>query len=99
MSDIKVVQVEPTKENLLDRHLEGGQNGSVMYVAKETTYGYMGGWRMKYFTYEPGWYWNTWETAGGPVESQEAAVHAVEEALKSWDKYCEQEYRHWMNSY
>jgi hypothetical protein len=98
-SDLNVVQVKPTKENLLDRHLEGGQDGSVMCVAKETTYGYMGGWRMKYFTYEPGWYWNTWEEAGGPVESKEAAIEAVKESIKNWEEYCERGLRRWMNSY
>ena len=94
-----IVQKDPTEDNLLHRELQAGEDGSVMHVVAELVYGYMGGWEMQYIQYEPGWYWNTWEEAGGPLASKEAAIEAAEESIKSWNEYCEQEYRRWMNSY
>ena len=83
-----IVEKENTVENLLHRHLEGEEEGSVIHVAVETVYGYMGGWEMQYVQYEPGWYWNTWEDGGGPLASKEEAIKAAEQSILDWDEYC-----------
>lgn len=95
----KIVEKPCTKENLLHQALASGEDGSVVHVAEETVYGYMGGWEMQYVTYEPGWYWTTWEDGGGPCPSKEAAIDAAKESIESWERYCDNEWHAWMHSY
>ena len=90
---------EATKENVLHRHLLYGEDGYVVHVSKKTVYSYMGVFSMKNVTYEPGWYWWTWEDGGGPCSSKKEAIEAAEESIKSFEEYAERTLREWMNSY
>ena len=83
-----IVEKENSVQNLLHRHLEGEEEGSVIHVAVETVYGYMGGFSIQHVTFPPGWYWNTWEDGGGPLASKEEAIEAAKGSMKSWDEYC-----------